>query len=164
MKPLVCPYIRIGSGAHENARYACVLTRAVSTHIPIKGQELLFYAGEQLLGRLSTEGRLEISQWYACDGYSPTIPMFGGWLRITPTPKKAGLFPAIFHDFTRQFCEVDGCPWTRQDSDTWFYNVLISGGESKTLAGTYYGAVSRAIGNLWYRFRKHDPTLTVTKS
>lgn len=163
MKLFTCPQFRIGFGVRETERWACLLTREAVTHIPVTGRELVFRSGEQVLGRLSAEGRLEISQWYACDGYSPTIPMFGRWLRITPTPKKAGLFPAIFHDFTRQFCEVDGCPWTRQDSDTWFYNVLISGGESKTLAGTYYGAVSRAIGNLWYRFRKHDPTLTVSE-
>ena len=101
---LTCPYLRIGSGVHETPKYACILTRAVVTHIPVTGKAMLFYAGEQLLGKLSQEGRLEIMAWYACDGYSPTLRIFGGWRRITPTPRKAGFFPSILHDFTRQFC------------------------------------------------------------
>lgn len=160
---LTCPYIRIGSGAHESAKYACILTHAVFTHIPVIGKELLFYAGEQLLARLSAEGRLEIMARYACDGYSPTLRMFGAWRRITPTPRKAGFFPAILHDITRQFCEVEGCPWTREDSDTWFYDALVAGGENPHIAGTYYGAVSRILGDIWYRFRRTDPTLSIER-
>lgn len=157
-----CPHLRLGSGVHENAEYACVLTRAVVTYIPIKGREMLFYAGEQLLAKLSREGRLEILAWYACDGYSPTIRFFGGWLRITPIPRKAGYFPAIFHDFTRQFLDTEGCPWHRDQSDAWFYDALVAGGESPHIAGTYYGAVSRTLGNIWTRLtHKLDPTLWI---
>lgn len=158
---LECPYIRIGSGVHETSRYACVLTHAVDTNIPLQGYELLFYAGEQLIGRLSDDGRLQICKWYACDGYSPTLRMFGKWLRITPTPKKAGLFPAIFHDFTRQFLGTDGCPWTREETDTWFYDLLVAGGAGKLIAGTYYGAVSKTLGDIYHHFRTPDPTLWI---
>lgn len=161
MKNLSCPYLRIGSGIRQTDRYACVLIRAATTNIPITGREMLFYTGNQLLGRLSSDGRLEIAQKYACDGYSPTIRFFTKWLRITPTPKKAGFFPAILHDFTRQFCEVEGSPWGRKESDTWFYDVLINGGESKRLAGTYYGAVAKTIGDIWFKFRRHDPSLRI---
>lgn len=159
MPILECPYVSIGIRARQNKKYACILTCAVSTYIPLKGYSVVFRSEDKVLGRLSSEGKLEIMAEYACDGYSPTWRVFGKWVG-TPAPRKAGLFPAIFHDFTRQFCEVGGCPWSRAESDTWFYDLMIDAGVNKHIAGVYYGAVSRTLGDIWHKFRKYDPTLT----
>jgi hypothetical protein len=160
MKTLTNPYIDIGKGARQNRRFACILTSAVYTYLPLIGRTAIFRSGDKVFARLSEEGRLEIMQDYACDGYSPTIRFFGKWLG-TPAPNGAGLFPAVFHDFTRQFCKVDGCPWTREDSDKWFYDLMIDAKVNKHIAGVYYGAVSRLAGSLWHKFSKLDLNLSI---
>lgn len=145
----------------ETPRWACVLTDKAGTFLPITGQHRIFRSGDQILGELFEDGWLEIRAGYACDGYSPTFRLFGKWIRLTPTPSRAGMFPAVLHDFTRQFCETPGSAWTRENSDIWFYDALIAGGESKKIAGTYYAAVSRTIGDFYYSLRKHDPKLSI---
>lgn len=152
-----CPPIKW----HETPKWSVILADPVGTFLPIKGQHRIFRSGDVILGELFEDGWLEIRAGYACDGYSPTFRLFGKWIRLTPTPSRAGMFPAVLHDFTRQFCETPGSAWTRENSDIWFYDALIAGGESKKIAGTYYAAVSRAIGDFYYSLRKHDPKLSI---
>jgi hypothetical protein len=147
----------------ETPRYSVVLRRQQTYQIPLYGHNLDFYAGDLRLGWLNEFGILCILPGYACDGYSPCIKILGKWIRLTPTPK-AGMFPAVLHDFTRQFCDTAGCPWNREQTDTWFYNAMVHGGSNKHIAGIYYGAVSRTIGNIYHHFRKHDPTLEIIMS
>jgi hypothetical protein len=159
------PHLTIGAGVHETSRYACVLTEDVGRYTSISGKSLRFYAGDQLIARLYPDGYLVMMAGYACDGYSPTVRWFGKWRRLTPVPKKAGYFPAIRHDLTRQFVPVQGCPWNRQDSDHWFYDDLVAGGESKSIAGAYYSAVSRTLGNAWSKLTyKPDLTLRIVEA
>lgn len=144
-----------------DSKWAVVLTQDVSVSMPLYGVSQYFYCGEQLLGKLSAGGVLTICKGYACDGYSPTLRIMGRWVKFTPTPR-AGLFPAVLHDFTRQFLPVSGCLWTIKDTDTWFYNALVEGGVSKHVAGCYYSAVSGAIGTIWARLtRGHDPSVQI---
>lgn len=158
-----CPFVNyLGQGVKATDDYACVLMREAGTNIPKTGKLFKFFAGNQLLATLSVFGRLEIQPDYACDGYSPTRKTFIGWLSPTPRPKKAGMFPAIGHDLTRQFLHVAGCPWTLEESDIWFREWLIAGGESRWIADRYYSVVAGRIGSLWHKwFHKHDPTLRI---
>lgn len=159
------PQISIGDGLYETRRYACVVSRPVVTRIPIYGLDLSFRSGCQELGRLYPDGELVIKDGYACDGYSPTIRFFGSWIRLTPIPKRAKYFPAIFHDFTRQFVNTDGCPWTSHQSDMWFYDLLVSGGENRQMAGTYFGAVNGLAGMVFTKLTgSHDPSLRITSN
>lgn len=118
-----------------------------------------FYDGEQLIG-VFKNGRITVKSGYACDGYSPSKMLCGLHLRLTPTPK-AGLWPAVKHDFMRQFLEVKHCPWTRQDTDVAFYNALVDGG-SGAIAGLYHSVVSGAIGTAYIAAtRKKNPKLRI---
>lgn len=158
---ITCPYIHIGFRSYETERYATVVGCDVSTKLRIFGHNLIFRSGDQILATLEPDGTFTIKEYYACDGYSPCLKILGSWKRITPIPKRAGLFPAILHDVLRQFCTTPGCPWDRKFSDTAFYDALRAGGETKTTSGIYYGAVSRTLGNIWFHFRKHDPSLSI---
>ena len=159
---ITCPYINIGFKSYETEKHATVLGCDVSTNLPIKGHNLIFRSGKTILANLKPDGRFTIMAHYASDGYSPCIKVLGKWKRITPIPKRAGLFPAILHDVLRQYCTTPGCPWDRKFSDTMFYNALRGGGESASISGAYYGAVSRTFGNIWFRmFHKTDPELSI---
>ncbi len=157
-----CPYINTGHGSYESRDWSVVLDRNAETRLPkIRGKSLAFISGGMILATLKLNGDFTIKMGYACDGYSPTVKMFGKWRRITPTPKRAGLFPAILHDILRQFCEVEGCPWDREYTDVAFYDCLRAGGENSTISGIYYGAVSRTVGDIYHHFSKHDPKLHI---
>jgi len=159
---MICPFVNIGFKAYETEKYSTVTGCDLSTRLPINGHNLIFRSGLQKLATLEADGTFTIKKHYASDGYSPCIKVLGSWKRITPIPKRAGLFPALLHDVLRQFCTTPGCPWDRKFSDTMFYNALIAGGESKGISGTYYGAVSRVVGNLYFRlFHKADPQLSI---
>ena len=97
MKTINCPPIKW----HESTKWSVVLADTVGTFIPITGQARIFRAGDRVLGELSEDGWLEINKGYACDGYSPCFRAFGKWFRMTPTPRFAGMFPSMLHDFTR---------------------------------------------------------------
>lgn len=156
-----CPLITVGFKSYQTEDYAAVLGCDVSTKLPLHGFNMIFRSGNQILATLEADGLFTIKKGYACDTYSPCVRMFGRWNHITPIPKKAGLFPAFLHDILRQFCTTPGCPWDRKFSDTMFYDALIAGGETKTISGIYYGAVSRTLGNIWFKFHKQDPKLTI---
>lgn len=154
-------YLFPGTHYEVTARWPVRLLAAVpEKHLPIHAGPLEFRSGSQPLGRW--DGReLTILPGYACDGYSPVIRVCGRWLRLTPTPR-AGLWPAVLHDFLRQFLATPGCPWSREDSDEWFYNALTSGGLTNHLAGTYYGAVAGPFGSAFMRLtRRPDPALNI---
>ena len=133
------PIIRPGD--HDSsARWPVILKQTAGAELPISGPPVDFLAGTRRLA--SWDGtRFHIHQGYACDGYSPVLRLFGRWIPITPIPA-CGLWPAILHDALRQFLPVPGCPWTRQDTDEWFYNALIAGGLTPHHAGLYHGAVA----------------------
>lgn len=153
--------ITIGDGAHETPKWSAVLDVDFSRPTPYKGIHLGFFKGNQMLGELKPNGELVTKARYACDGYTPCFRLFGKWIRITPTPK-AGFVPAFRHDLTRQFLDVEGCPWTRKDSDDWFHQDLIEGGEPKWKTNIYHRAVSGIAGNVWIAIsRKIDPELKI---
>lgn len=145
-----------------------VLQRKVAAVHEDLGAIYRFYSGHQLLGH-HEGGTTMLQKGFACDGYSPVIRIPWGkgryrFIKLTHTPKSAGLFPAVWHDFTRQFSYVDGCPWARDQTDWWFYDSLVKGGVNPHIAGTYYGAVAGLAGDVFIRMsRKPDPLLWIEK-
>lgn len=162
IEPATCPLLKRGEDYAAKGRWPCVMLRPVSG---MMGRDLgaiyEFCSDDQLLAR-HDRGKLSILKGYASDGYSPVIRLpFGKFLRLTPTPK-AGMWPALGHDLTRQFVDVEGCPWARLDTDTFFYNWLVVGGTSPDMAGTYYGAVAGPVGDAFIKLtRKPDPHLWI---
>ncbi len=155
-----CPNILRGRDWVSDSRWPLTLLRGVSTTVPRTGYSLLFMSGEQILGRMATDGRITVCSAYSCDGYSPVLKTPRGWLRLTPTPR-CGMFPAVLHDFLRQFVAVPGCPWSRKDSDDWFYDAMLAGG-SKRAAAIYHGTVAGPLGNAFICLtRKTDPKLRI---
>ena len=58
--------------------------------------------------------------------------------------------------------DTPGCPWTRQDTDAWFYDAMIAGGLHPHHAGIYHGAVAGPVGTAWLKLtRQPDPKLTI---
>ena len=158
---MTCPRIHIGDGASETDKWPLVLTRLLTLEIDRDfGGVWHCYSGRHLLGVLANR-QIIIFPAYAGDGYSPVIRFLGRWIRLTPTPA-CGYAPAIGHDFTRQFYHVTGCPWTRRDSDNWFYNWLRRGGEPRT--GIFHRAVAGPIGTAYiWLTRKKDPQLKIIR-
>ena len=162
-----CPLILINSGAVANRSWPLTLTEDVAFCVDqYYGRKLAFYSGGKLIATY-INGVLTVKAGYALDGYSPVIscPFFcdpeDPWLRLTPTPK-CGFAPAILHDITRQFLNVPGCPWDREQTDEWFYNCLIAGGTSKRRAGVYHHAVAGPVGDIYIKAtRSVDPRLTI---
>jgi hypothetical protein len=162
-----CPLLQSPADYAAEGRWPVVTQRDIAAVLDYDlGAIYQFYSGEQLLARHHS-GTVMLFKGYACDGYSPVIriPWWGGWkfLRLTPTPK-GGMFPAIWHDFIRQFCDVDGCPWNRVQTDWWFYDALVAGGTHPDVAGTFYGAVAGPAGDAFIRMtRKTDPKLRIER-
>lgn len=158
---MTCPLLQPGIHYQSSERWPVILIAAVGTPLPIQSPPLDFYAGERHLARW--DGRIfTVLQGYACDGYSPVVRMFGRWVRLTPTPRRAGLWPSVLHDCLRQFLLTPGCPWTRQDSDAWFYDALLAGGLDRHRAGIYHGAVAGPLGSAWIALtRTPDPSLRI---
>jgi hypothetical protein len=145
----------------ETDQWPLVLTRLLALDIDRDfGGVWHCYSGERLLGILNHQ-KIIILPAYAGDGYSPVIRFLGRWIRLTPTPA-CGYAPAIGHDFTRQFYHVTGCPWTRRDSDNWFYNWLRRGGEPRV--GIFHRAVAGPLGTAYiWATRKKDPQLKIIR-
>lgn len=158
-----CPKILIGDGAACTDEWPVLFTRHAKFHVELYiAGRFEFYSGEKLLATLEN-GELEIMTGYSCDGYSPVVwlPIVRKWLRLTPTPK-CGFAPAALHDFTRQFFPVVGCPWTRIQTDNWFFNCLLAGKVHPALSGIYHQAVAGVVGTAYIRLtRKSDPKLRI---
>jgi hypothetical protein len=159
---MTCPPLTEGIHYRVTDRWPLVMARRVSTPLPLVSEPLDFQAGRQVLARW--DGRiLTVMPSYACDGYSPVLRLFGRWIRLTPTPPTAGLWPAVLHDILRQFHRTPGCPWSRVETDAWFYDSLRAGGLSPHHAGIYHGAVAGPLGTAYIRLtRTPDPTLRIT--
>jgi hypothetical protein len=141
-------------------RWPVVIRVPLATGLPIASPPLDFLSGNQLLGTLDAD-RLTIMPGYACDGYSPVFRLCGRWVRLTPVPP-AGLWPAVLHDFLRQFQAVPGCPWNRKNTDDWFYDALTAGGTWHRQAGLYHAAVAGPAGTAWIKLtRKTDLHLAI---
>lgn len=150
-----CPTLIAGVNYKETDDYPFVSLRKMAVTLPYDlGAKFLLKTGNQVLG-YHDRGVLTVCEGYASDTYSPCIkrpwyiPGKSRYLHVTPVPKSAGFAPAILHDMTRQFFPVPGCPWTREDCDDWFYNMLLAGGESELIAGIYHEAVAGLTGDLW---------------
>ena len=156
-----CPLLQPGTHYQVTDRWPVVMAAAVGSPLPIQSPPLDFFAGPLQLARW--DGRVfSILPGYACDGYSPVLRICGRWVRVTPIPR-AGLWPAVLHDCLRQFLLAPGCPWTRQDTDAWFYSALTAGGLHRHHAGIYHGAVAGPLGTAWIAItRTPDPTLSIT--
>jgi hypothetical protein len=158
---MICPILSPGTHYRTSDRWPLVMTACVSTPLPLRAAPLDFHAGTLHLARWDGDF-LTILPGYACDGYSPVIRICGRWVRITPTPA-CGLWPAVLHDLLRQFLPIPGCPWTRQDTDNWFYAALTAGNLHPHHAGLYHGAVAGPLGTAWIAItRTPDPTLSIT--
>lgn len=141
--------------------WAMVMATPVIFEIEDLGAVFEFWAGARLLA-YHEHGKLVVSEAYALDGYSPVIRVFGKWVKLTPVPKKAGHGPDLLHDLTRQFLHVPFCPWTRKQTDDWFFDELIAGGESAKIAGAYHQVVAGSIGSLWMALKREpDPSLKI---
>ena len=162
-----CPYLIEGRDWEAVGDWPVTTFRDIAIELPLDlGRVYEFRAGTKLLARHDA-GIIILFRGYSCDGYSPVIrrprwmPGKSKWLRLTPTPR-CGMFPAIAHDFFRQFLGVDRCPWTRKDADDWFFNALI-GGRCTNAAGVYHSAVSGFLGDAFISLtRKPDPSLSIT--
>jgi hypothetical protein len=158
---IACPLLKPGEHYDIGTRWAVILRAMVSTPLPLRAEPHDFLSGQQVLARW--DGReFHVMPGYACDGYSPVIRICGRWVRLTPTPP-CGLWPAVLHDVLRQFLSVPGCPWSRAESDAWFYEALHSGGLHPHHAGIYHGAVAGPLGSAWLRLtRTRDLRLRIT--
>ena len=158
---MTCPLLKLGTHYATTDRWPVVMTAAVSSPLPIQSDPLDFLAGDLHLARWDGEF-FHILPGYACDGYSPVLRILGRWVRITPAPA-CGLWPAVIHDALRQFLPVPGCPWTRRDTDNWFFDALTAGGVGQRIAGAYHQAVAGAFGTAWINLtRTPDPALRIT--
>lgn len=171
--PPVCPILVCGEDFETVGRWPVVVMVDILASSPDLGARFEFYSGDQLLS-VHDRGTHLIKAAYACDGYSPTFWLFGRLIRLTPTPG-AGMFPAIKHDNDRQMLGamialkaaglIDwDLPFTRANTDEWFYNSLTDGGVNRHVAGTYYGTVAGPVGSAFIRMtRKQDPNLRVVR-
>ncbi len=163
-----CPRLIEWRDYEPCGNWPVVLLRSVTAALPFDlGAYYEFRTGETLLAHHHS-AMLTIEAGFACDGFSPVIrkqawmPGKNRFLRITPTPP-CGMFPAILHDLTRMFLGVDRCPWTRKNSDDWFFDALVAGGCSNR-AGIYHQAVAGAIGDAFINLtREPDPHLAITR-
>jgi hypothetical protein len=158
---MTCPILHLGTHYAITDRWPVLMLAAIATPLPIQSEPIDLHAGDLHLARW--DGRFfTILPGYACDGYSPVIRVCGRWVRLTPTPR-AGLWPPVLHDALRQFLPVPGCPWSRRDTDAWFYDALRAGGVRPHHAGIYHGAVAGPLGTAWLHItRTQDPTLRIT--
>ena len=161
-----CPKVTIGSGATASGTWPLITTDDVAFSVDrYYHRQFSLQTGTKTLASYRN-GRLIVHVGYASDGYSPVIYSPWGkaddpWLRLTPTPR-CGFAPAILHDVTRQFLNVPGCPWDREQTDEWFFNCLVAGGVSKRRAGVYHHAVAGIVGDLYIRAtRSIDPNLAI---
>lgn len=158
---MICPLLQPGTHFTITDRWPVVMTAAVGVPLPIQSEPLDFHSGDLHLARWDGEF-FHVLPRYACDGYSPVIRVWGRWVRLTPVPG-CGLWPAVLHDVLRQFNAVPGCPWSRVDTDNWFFDSLIAGGVRLPIAGAYHEAVAGPLGTAWIRMtRSPDPALRVT--
>jgi hypothetical protein len=159
-----CPLVLIGEGAHFTRKWAVITDKDLGFYLGgLKGTTARLYCGDSLVASLDN-GFLSIRPSYACDGYSPVkwSSLLNKWLRFTPIPY-CGLAPAILHDLTRQYLGVEGCPWTREQTDTWFRECMIAGGTSPLVAWIYYKAVSSAIGTAYMAGYKPANSLKIVR-
>lgn len=161
---MTCPRLTPGIHYAPRGRWAVGLTQPIGYGL---GRDLgaiyEFYSDKTLLATHES-GWMTISGNYACDGYSPVLHFRGRFIRLTPTPC-CGMFPAIQHDLQRQFVGVEGCPWTREQTDRDFYDAMIAGRVHRHLAGTFYGTVAGPAGNVFIRLtRRVDPTLRIVRT
>ena len=163
-----CPHVTLGNGARANGSWPLLTTRDVAFTLDrYYGDPFMLLTGDKILASYFS-GRLVVHAGYASDGYSPVISYpfsrdpQDPWLRLTPTPQ-CGFAPAILHDITRQFLNVPGCPWDREQTDTWFFNCLVAGGMSRRRAGIYHHAVAGPIGDVYIKAtRSVDPNLHIS--
>ena len=164
-----CPPVHIGQQAEVTQLWPLVLVEDVAFDTGRDyGATLLLCSGNKTLGTIH-RGYLWAHAYYALDGYSPVFyaPWKAAsndpWLRLTPTPA-CGYAPALVHDITRQFHNVEGCPWDRKQTDDWFFDSLIAGGVPKRRAGAYHHAVAGPIGDVYIALtRKADPNLHIIR-
>jgi len=156
-----CPAMGRGENYTVGDRWPVVVSAVISTPLPRDFPDLDFLSGGRVLATLRG-AVFSILPGYACDGFSPVIRLGRGrFLRITPTPR-CGLFPAVLHDALRQFIDTPGCPWTRYDTDVWFYRSMVVGGLTDHHAGIYHGAVAGPLGTAWLALtRTPDPRLCI---
>jgi len=157
---IACPYLKPGTHYQVTDRWPLLMKAMVSTPLPLDAPPMDFLSGDLLLASWTGKD-FQVHPGYACDGYTPVLRLCRRWVCITPTPA-AGLWPAVLHDALRQFMNVTGCPWTRQQTDAWFYDALTAGGLPPHLAGIYHGAVAGPLGTAWIRLsRRRDPRLRI---
>lgn len=164
-----CPRLTAGLDFAPTDTHPVVILRPIEARLSYDlGAVYQFFSGEKLLARHDA-GVLTIMPGYACDGYSPVLrkprwmPGKDRYIRLTPTPR-CGIFPAVLHDFTRQFSPVDGCPWNRERTDDWLYLSLVAGGCSED-AGIYHAAVAGYVGTTFIRLTtKPDPALVILRT
>lgn len=145
---------------HPDYRFVTVRAITFDLGMGLEGN-FEFRDGKKLIAVLNNDD-LTIATGYAWDGNSPAFCWFKRWWSPTPT-LKCGFGPSLAHDFTRQFHRVAGCLWTREDTDTLFYKLIVAGGSSE-LAGLYHYFVSSKIGTAYIAATyKENPDLKVIK-
>lgn len=163
-----CPRLVEGTDFAPVGNWPVVLLRDVAAVLPYDlGAIYEFRSGEKLLARHES-GTLILKTGFACDGYSPVIrkpawmPGKDRFIRLTQTPQ-CGMFPSILHDLTRMFLGVDRCPWTRENTDDWFFDAMVAG-RCSDRAGIYHQAVAGTLGTAWINLtRKPDPRLVICR-
>ena len=162
-----CPVLIEGRDWEPVGDWPLVTFRDLAAVLPYDlGRVYEFRAGTKLIAR-HEHGTIILFRGYACDGFSPVIrrpcwmPGRSKWIRLTPTPK-CGMFPAIWHDFFRQFSGVHNCPWDRAKADDWFFDSLTAG-RCTNAAGLYHSVVAGTLGDAFIALtRKVDPSLSIT--
>lgn len=89
-----------------------------------------------------------IRKGYAWNGNSPSkwVPLIG-WIG-TPNFHSTRM-ASLFHDSFWQFCRTKGFPFSLEQTNSIFYDIMLSQGFPKSLAGLYHQAV-KSIGLRWF--------------
>lgn len=134
--------------------YARSSSRSYSTGIQLPAA-YRFYDKGKLWLEISKNGRLTVSGGYAWDGCSPKIKLFGMVFGVPEGPiSDVTGYPqtydaSLFHDALCQFQNHPSMPFSRDQIDRFFYDLLVRDGFEK--ASLYYKVV-RFFGPTFSRF------------
>lgn len=148
-KMLKKPYIHCLDVAY-NYQIKRHILESLENPIPKRG--IFFKVGFVSWAYLDSSGGLRITRNYAWDGCTPKIKIFGKVRGVPdgPISEKTGLpqtyHASLIHDVLCQFQEHKKMPFTREQIDLIFYDVMVRDGFKH--AKLYFKAV-RLLGGVY---------------
>jgi len=99
------------------------------------------------------DDELTIFAGFSWDLASPSFRVGRKWLG-TPTSDRE-VAATQLHDFARGLLASPCCPWTRKDSDDFFYDLMEL--KQSRVSGLYHWFVSNKIGSLFMKLTNKGP-------